>query len=89
MDFAKLGEYGVGLGAIVVLYYTIKLILDSFKTTQKATNAVIQSNTKAINSLTITLEKSNIIEEQFRSVMRDDVRDVKGMVREIHEKVVH
>ncbi|MMZ47353.1 hypothetical protein D1872_89970 [compost metagenome] len=96
MDFKSIADYGTGVVAIVAMFFIIKTFMNNKAATDKmqaeahkATNAVVQANTKAINQLTLTLEKGNIADEQFRTDMRHDVKAVKGMVHQIHEKVVH
>lgn len=94
-DPSKLGDLGIGVVALFLFYLIFRLLMSSHKAAlelqvkqQDATNAVVQDNTKAINKLSNTLEKSNVLEEDFRKRVLEVAEDTRDMVQEIHNKVV-
>ena len=94
MDLTKLASYGIAGVAIAALGITF-LIVKLMMTHMQATNAVVQANTKAINGLTKTLDRSSILEEQFREEIMElskgthrTVNDIHTKVKDIHVKVV-
>lgn len=80
MELTSLGEYGLGVVAIIGIYLIVKMFLST-------SNKVVADNTKAINRLASTLEKTSLMEEQFRKDVLDLSRDTNTKVTVIHEKV--
>ena len=78
---AGIGEYGVGIAALIILFLIVKMIVDIL-------TKVLQENTKAINKLSGTLEKSNSRDELFHSEMLKIVNATHVKVSDIHKKVV-
>lgn len=82
-DPSKLGDLGIGVVAIFLLY----LIIRSQISQQVATNKVVQDNTKAITRLVNTLERNSLMEEGFRKDIMEQVQDTNVTVKDIQEKV--
>jgi len=98
MDFFQLAEYGLGTVSIIGMAFIVKLFLDNNRTSNRLVEhsiKVVSDNTKAINRLATTLERRDIIDEQFRTNLLElsketnqGVAEVKIMVTDIHRKVV-
>lgn len=90
-ELAKAGIAGVSIVALVLLYLVVRM---GFNLLQSS-NKVVQANTEAINQLNSTLERSSILEEQFREDILEiskgtnkTVNEIKSKVNTIHAKVV-
>ncbi|MNN45625.1 hypothetical protein D3C81_1599710 [compost metagenome] len=84
MDISQFVNLGIGGASLVVLYGITKLLINKFSGTDK----VVQANTKAINQLTLTLDRQTILDEQFRREMLSLSKDTNDKVKDIHDRVV-
>ena len=101
-DIASMKDLGMGVIALFFLYMIIRSQMSTHKESmvlqvqqQEATNKVVQDNTKVINKLANTLEKGNLLEEDFRRRLLEETNESKTLllgiqdkVDDIHEKVV-
>lgn len=101
-DVAAMKDLGIGVIALFFLYMIIRTQMTNHKASlelqvqqQDATNKVVQDNTKVINKLANTLEKGNLLEEDFRRRLLEETNesktlllDIQDKVDDIHEKVV-
>lgn len=76
-ELLQFADYGVAALALIVCSYIVQIFLKSY-----------QENTKALNKLTIVLEKSATKDEKFYSEVLPIMRSMNQKVIEIHEKVV-
>lgn len=76
MDFTQLGQYGVGVVALGLLAYALKLFHDSYR-----------ENTKAIHQLTTVMEKQAVREQMFMDLIFPIAKDTNERVRRMEEKL--
>ena len=76
MDITQVGQYGVGVVALVLLAYALKLFHTSYR-----------ENTKAIHQLTTVMEKQAVREQMFMDMIYPIAKDTNERVRRMEERL--
>ena len=91
MDFASIGEYGVGIVAIAALVYVFTVFIRMWEKSIKAQNEstkALNRNTVGFMELSKVFEKSHEREVQFQKDVMELMHDTNKKVNEIHNRVV-